>query len=642
AEKYVRGNARARIAILNWVRRRSLIFLVPLLAFAATPTAPSTIRAEDVIGHLEQTIAWYRHLIVLEQSSGASGDVLLRESTHQTAIEALRLGFTWARAEAALLIRSSQPQAAQTQNAPAPSSNQNLQQAAGRAADRVTSLQSRISDLDAQVKKAPARQRAQLTAQREELDGELQLAKEIQKTIQDLVNFNGNIANPSGGTVGILTQIDELERSVPEARAGQQSAPAAALHGQTSNPQTFNAANAGLVSLATELISMHGSRTQVQNMIKETDGLAANIDRVRTPLVNEARDSIRRSDELANTDGQTPDQLAAARRELTSMAGRFRQISTAIVPLGEQAIAVGTTRSDLQETVDSLDRESGTTARYLIFRAGGLVIAIFVVLLISELWRRATFKYVRDARRRRQFLVLRRIVVACAIILTVVLGFVTEFGSLATYAGFVTAGVAVALQNPILSIVAYFFLIGRYGIRAGDRVTIAGVQGEVIDIGLMRTSLVELAGSGADLHPTSRIVVFSNSVVFQPAAMFKQMPGIDYVWHTVSVMLTPESDFDLAAQKLNAAIDSVYGQYRDKIEKQHAALSQSVDVQVPAPHPDTRLRLVEGGLRFTARYPAELKEAASIDERMIEAMRQAVAKDPKLMLAPSGEPKIEA
>src|SRR6185437_6736909 len=220
-------------------------------------------------------------------------------------------------------------------------------------------------------------------------------------------------------------------------------------------------------------------------------------------------------------------------------------------------IAAGTVRSDLQETVDSIDRESGVTGRALILRAAGLGFAIFVVLLISGLWRRATFKYVHDARRRRQFLVLRRVVVAAAIIITVILGFVTEFGSLATYAGFVTAGVAVALQNPILSVVAYFFLIGRYGIRVGDRVTIQGVQGEVIDIGLMRTSLVELAGSGADLHPTSRIVVFSNSVIFQPAAMFKQMPGIDYVWHTAAVTLAPENDPQLAEKKLNAAVESV-------------------------------------------------------------------------------------
>src|SRR5262249_48627463 len=159
----------------------------------------------------------------------------------------------------------------------------------------------------------------------------------------------------------------------------------------------------------------------------------------------------------------------------------------------------------LQESISDLNEDWAKAGRYLALRAAMLGLAILAVLLISELWRRATFRYVGDSRRRRQFLTLRRIVIACALILTVVLGFVTEFGSLATYAGFVTAGLAVALQNPILSIVAYFFLIGRYGIRVGDRVTISGVTGDVIEIGLVRISLMEL---GPDMHSTGRVVVF--------------------------------------------------------------------------------------------------------------------------------------
>jgi small-conductance mechanosensitive channel len=63
-----------------------------------------------------------------------------------------------------------------------------------------------------------------------------------------------------------------------------------------------------------------------------------------------------------------------------------------------------------------------------------------------------------------------------------VLGFVSEFSSLATFAGFITAGIAVALQAVILSVAAYFFVIGRYGINVGDRISIAGVTGDEIDI----------------------------------------------------------------------------------------------------------------------------------------------------------------
>jgi small-conductance mechanosensitive channel len=166
------------------------------------------------------------------------------------------------------------------------------------------------------------------------------------------------------------------------------------------------------------------------------------------------------------------------------------------------------------------------------------------------------------------------------------------------------------------------------------------VTGDVIDIGLVRIYLMELAGAGGDRHVTGRIVVFSNSVLFQPSALFKQMPGTEYVWRTVTLTLTPESDYQLAESRLMEAVDSVYRDYQESIERQHAAFERSVDVKVSAPHPEGRLRLSDAGLEFSARYPAEMRSAATIDDRVIRALYEAIANEPKLALAPSGAPKV--
>ena len=69
---------------------------------------------------------------------------------------------------------------------------------------------------------------------------------------------------------------------------------------------------------------------------------------------------------------------------------------------------------------------------------------------------------------------------AFVIVAIVGLSFVTEISSFATFAGLITAGVAVAMQSVLVSIVGYFFLIGKYGIRVGDRVQIGNVIGEVM------------------------------------------------------------------------------------------------------------------------------------------------------------------
>src|SRR5581483_5012213 len=158
----------------------------------------------------------------------------------------------------------------------------------------------------------------------------------------------------------------------------------------------------------------------------------------------------------------------------------------------------------------------------------------------------------------------RRLVVGGALVIVAAFSFVTEFGSVATFAGILTAGIAVSLQTLILSGVAYFFFVGRYGVRVGDRVTVAGVTGEVLDTGLFRLYLMELGGSRR-VDPTGRVVVFSNSVLFQPQGFFKQVPGADYVWHELSLTLSPETDHTLAEKRLMAAVEAVFAEYRERI-----------------------------------------------------------------------------
>ena len=89
------------------------------------------------------------------------------------------------------------------------------------------------------------------------------------------------------------------------------------------------------------------------------------------------------------------------------------------------------------------------------------------------------------------------------------LSFVTEISTFATFAGLLTAGLAVAMQSVLVSVVGYFFLIGKYGIRVGDRIQIGTVVGEVLDIGLVALHLRELNQQGP-LGSTGRVVAFAN------------------------------------------------------------------------------------------------------------------------------------
>jgi small-conductance mechanosensitive channel len=165
-------------------------------------------------------------------------------------------------------------------------------------------------------------------------------------------------------------------------------------------------------------------------------------------------------------------------------------------------------------------------------------------------------------------------------------------------------------------------------VRVGDRITLAGVTGRVVEIGLVRIYLMELIGP--ELRSSGRMVVLSNAVLFQPTALFKQMPGGDYFWHTIVLTLEPTTDVSSAEKRLAEAADSVYDKYRQAIELQHAALQRFIDFETAMPRPEVFVRLTEKGLECTVRYPVEPARAATIDQTMLNALREAEAKEPAL------------
>ena len=324
---------------------------------------------------------------------------------------------------------------------------------------------------------------------------------------------------------------------------------------------------------------------------------------------------------------------------MDTLLASLKQLLASSTPLNEEYAQIGASRSRILEWRSSLGERYGTAARYLLLRLGMLALELLVIWAFSRLWHRATMRYIQDLRRRRQLLLLRRIIVGIVLALVIVLSFVTEFGSLATFAGFSAAGIAVAMQSVILSIVAYFFLVGRWGVRVGDRVTISGVTGEVAEVGLFRLYLMELGGPSLALQPTGRIVVFPNSIFFQPSAVFKQVPGTDYVWRSITLKVSGNANYSLIEERLLASVESIYADYREVVERQHKEVQRSLNVQAPVPHPESHIRLIDSGLEITIRYPVEIRRASEMDDRVTREVVRQVEGDPQLMVTASGGDK---
>ena len=105
------------------------------------------------------------------------------------------------------------------------------------------------------------------------------------------------------------------------------------------------------------------------------------------------------------------------------------------------------------------------------------------------------------------------------IVVVVAVSFTSDLTSLATFFGLLTAGVAIALQNVIVSALGYFMLVGKHGIKLGDRVRISGTTGDVADIGWLQFRIREI--DKETQRPSGDVVTFPNSIVLSSGGLGK-------------------------------------------------------------------------------------------------------------------------
>src|SRR5215469_7902740 len=335
--------------------------------------------------------------------------------------------------------------------------------------------------------------------------------------------------------------------------------------------------------------------------------------------------------------------ILATRKTFDELTNTFRVLSDAMLPLSQEVMVLNAQRGTLTSWRIAVDAEYKTLLRSLLVRVGEIAVALLVLMLLSQLWSRATVRYVQDLRRRRQLLLVRRIVIGFLSGLVVLFGFITQFSSLATFAGFLTAGIAVGLQTILLSVAAYFFIIGRYGVRVGDRITVAGVTGTVIEVGIARFYMMELVGSGTELHSTGRVAVFANSVLFQTGTpLYKQLPGTEYAWHELTAKLKPEADTEAVSKELCSIIEGVYQTYKPAIEAQQRQIESWMGAPVDRPRVDSHLRMADEGLQVAILFPVQIAHAAQADAQIASQILKAMQTDGVLKQGLAAVPTIKA
>jgi small-conductance mechanosensitive channel len=211
-----------------------------------------------------------------------------------------------------------------------------------------------------------------------------------------------------------------------------------------------------------------------------------------------------------------------------------------------------------------------------------------------------------------------------SILLFLAILFEDRLGRLSFAFGVAGAGVAVALQD-VLASIAGAFSIGFSKLYAvGDRIQIGDTRGDVIDIGLLRTTLLETGNwVSKDLY-NGRIVRIPNSTVLK-GSVFNYSQGFHFIWDEIKVLLTTTSDFQLAKEMLLRVAKEAIGEYLVEAQTSWKAMSDNYQSTNPPLDPIVALVVNAGSLEFTVSYVVDYTKRIAMQDQLFTRVVEEIA-----------------
>jgi small-conductance mechanosensitive channel len=251
------------------------------------------------------------------------------------------------------------------------------------------------------------------------------------------------------------------------------------------------------------------------------------------------------------------------------------------------------------------------------------VLGILVIHAVSRLMEKTLpHHFVRaDTRYRvRKFVVFAGYVVA---ILFLVILFEDRLGRLSLALGVAGAGVVVALRDVIASFAGWIVIGSSRLYTVGDRIQIGTTKGDVIDISIMRTTLMETGNwVSGDLY-SGRIARIPNGFVLS-GPVFNYSQGFRFLWDEVKISFTAQSDHHLAREMLLRVANEAVVPYLNGAENAWKLGTDSFRIANPRLEPTVALVMNGGGLEFTVSYVVDYRERTAMKDRLFTRIAEEI------------------
>lgn len=245
------------------------------------------------------------------------------------------------------------------------------------------------------------------------------------------------------------------------------------------------------------------------------------------------------------------------------------------------------------------------------------LISLGMVMLIRYLISRLVFDKIRSPSGRYRWQKAISIGTGLLVILFVMRIWVEGIDSLATYLGLISAGLAVALKDPIVNFAGWLFIISRKPFELGDRIQVGDHIGDIIDIRLFQFTLSEIRSWVDADQSTGRLVHIPNGKVFSESQI-NYNQGFTHIWEEIGVLVTFESNWKKAKEIIQQILNDEIFSVSSEMESHLLEISKQYLVRRERLNPKVFTSVKDSGVMLTARYIVHPQKRRSRSEHFWE------------------------
>ena len=241
------------------------------------------------------------------------------------------------------------------------------------------------------------------------------------------------------------------------------------------------------------------------------------------------------------------------------------------------------------------------------------LLVLIVLWFISKIVNNMINRSVKQKRKSYSMKKLNAYITTTITIVLILMIWFSMVKSLAIMISIISVGIALALQEVILAIAGWFFIIFKKPYEVGDRIEINGNKGDIIDIDVYNTTILEIENWVKSDQATGRIAKIPNSEVFR-YPIFNYNKGWKFIWDEVSVNITFESDYKAAEKILLSIIEEYSASIQDDVEKSVRKLNRKYLVHFSIFTPKVYVTIQDSGIEVTLRFLVVVKARRDLEE----------------------------